>query len=72
MANILNLDPQVQIRIIDLAWEWARSKPIVTSTSWEVISKIIDERFAQSFKAILKTFLPEQTGAPRTKKSLSL
>lgn len=64
MANILTLDPQVQIRIIDLAWEWATKVKLDTDTTAVESIKKSAERFDQAFKAILKTFLPEQTDAP--------
>ena len=49
------METEERIRIIDLAWEWARTKPIPTNVNWEVLFKTITERFDQAYKAILKT-----------------
>ena len=59
MANILSLDPQVQIRIIDVAWD------LTKQGTGDLQTKL--NRFDRVFKAILKTCLPEETGAPKTK-----
>ena len=51
------LDPQVQIRIIDLAWEWVKDT-MEPAPSGRAQVKLIEDRaksFDQAYKAILKT-----------------
>ena len=64
MANILNLDPQVQIRIINLAEQWSEAIMPKQELNPEAWFNKKTETFDKSFKAILETFLPEETGAP--------
>lgn len=67
MANILNLDPQVQIRIINLAEEWSKATMPDQPIQPEAWFTKKTETFDKSFKAILKTFLPEETGTAKAK-----
>jgi hypothetical protein len=58
------LDPQVQIRIIDLAWEWAKvtlergSGPRTQFTRIEARAKGFD----QAYKSIIKTVQATELG----------
>ena len=49
-----NLDPQVQIRIIDLAEKWAGGVDVGTSGRENAIN-LTAKRFDQAYKAIIKT-----------------
>jgi hypothetical protein len=51
------LDPQVQIRIIDLAWQWAKDT-MEPRPEGRAQVKLIEDRaknFDQAYKAIVKT-----------------
>lgn len=61
MANIKELDPQVQIRIIELAWQWVKDT-MTLAPSGRTQEQAIEARaktFDQAYKAILKTVQPE-------------
>ncbi|GEM_PF-1945599 len=49
-----NLDPQVQIRIIDLAERWVGNVDVGTSGRENAVN-VIAKRFDQAYKAIIKT-----------------
>ena len=51
------IDPQVQIRIIDLAAKWAEHKPVPAARE-EITTRA--EYFDHAYKALLKTVLPKQ------------
>ena len=49
-----NLDPQVQIRAIDLAWRWVENLFQGDDTAENMIKEKA-KRFDQAYKAIVKT-----------------
>jgi len=49
------LDPQVQIRLIDLAWDIAKIVTPISKPSRDDIVKEKAERFDQAYKAVIKT-----------------
>ena len=53
------MNPEIQIRIIDLAWEWVTKteRPIISSA--EVMIRRLSKDFDQAYKAILSTVCPE-------------
>jgi hypothetical protein len=50
-----NLDPQVQIRAMELAITWSNHADVPQNQTPEAYTKIKAERFDQAYKAIIKT-----------------
>jgi hypothetical protein len=63
------LDPQVQIRIIDLAWEWAKVtlQPRPGPRTWKTKIQARAEGFDEAYKAILKTIQAGELGTAQPK-----
>jgi len=61
------LDPQVQIRIIDLAWEWAKVTlaPRQGPKSWKTRIQARAEGFDEAYKAIVKTVQGGELAQPK-------
>lgn len=49
------LDPQVQIKVMEFAKEWATGFIIPSNQAPEAVIRIRAERFDQAYKAIIKT-----------------
>lgn len=63
------IDPQVQMHIIDLAWQWAKEtlQPRPGPKTQETRIQARAEGFDMAYRAILKTILSEE---PRTTNTL--
>ena len=64
------IDPQVQIHIIDLAWQWAKEtlQPRPGPRTQETRIQARAEGFDIAYRAILRTILSEEPGAANTLK----
>ena len=62
------LDPQVQIRVIDLAWKWTEANVERGIEDPEARLKQASELFDKAYKAILETVQAEQGSRPKTAK----
>jgi len=61
------LDPQVQIRIIDLAWEWAKVTlvPRRGPRTWKSRIQARAEGFEEAYKAIVKIVQSTEPAQPK-------
>ena len=52
---MLNLEPQVQIKLLDISKEWAEKLDV--TTDWETIRKQYLENFDKIYRQLVRTIL---------------